>query len=91
MIDTEQKILSVLDDLLKHDITKSEAVTKLAALLVISPNTQEALKASVSALYFADSSDYKNYHKDVVRELTGVGDISDSYIRELFFTMNPEE
>ena len=91
MIGTEQKILSVLDDLLKHGISKSEAVNKLAALLVIQPNIKEVLNASVSALYFADSSDYKNYHKDVVRELTGVDSITDEFIRELFFTMNPEE
>ncbi len=91
MMETEQKILSVLDDLLKHDISKSEAINKLSALLVVQPNTKEALKASVSALYFADSSDYKNYHKDVVRELTSVDTISDEFIRELFNTLCKEK
>lgn len=92
-MDTEQRILSVLDDLLEHDISKSDAINKLSALLVvpIQPNTKEALKASVSALYFADSSDYKNYHKDVVRELTSVDTITDEFIRELFNTLCQEK
>lgn len=86
-------IKNIIDKLLTHEISKSDAQQQLLYLFrseSIIPETKEALNASVSAIYFSDSSDYKSYHYQVVRHLTGIDDISDTVIDKLYAELNPE-
>jgi len=86
----DDKILNIVNDLLKHEVSKSEACDKLKLLFTmngIEPNTKAALNASVSAIYFSDRSDYLSYHYQVVRSLIGVEDVD---IDKLFMELNPE-
>lgn len=54
------------------------------------PSTKAALNASVSAIYFADNSDYKSYHYEVIRSLTKLDEPTDEDITKLFKELNPE-
>ena len=54
------------------------------------PNAKAALNASVSAIYFSDSSDYRSYHYQVIRSLTGLDEVTEINISKLFNEMNPE-
>jgi hypothetical protein len=81
------KVSIIIDDLLNHNITKLDACEKISALYntdITNINVTSALKASVFAIYFADNSDYKSYHYDVIRCLTGLTDLDDNQIKILF-------
>ena len=89
----EDNILGIIEQLTKHDISKKEAVKKLLFLHNVvesKPSTKAALNASVSAIYFADNSDYKRYHYEVIRSLTKLDEPSDDDITKLFKELNPE-
>lgn len=88
-----ERILEILENLLKHEISKSEAVKKLLFLYNVvesKPSTKAALNASVSAIYFADNSDYKSYHYEVIRSLTGLDEVTEINISKLFNELNLE-
>lgn len=89
----EDNILGIIEQLTKHDISKAEAVKKLLFLYNVvesKPSTKAALNASVSAIYFADRSDYLSYHYEVVRSLTKLDEPTDEDIKKLFKELNPE-
>ena len=89
----EDNIFGIIDQLTKHDISKKEAVKKLLFLYNVvesKPSTKAALNASVSAIYFADSSDYRSYHYEVIRSLTKLDEPTDECITKLFKELNPE-
>lgn len=48
------------------------------------------LNASVSAIYFADNSDYKSYHYEVIRNLTNLNEPTDEDITKLFKELNKD-
>lgn len=52
-------------------------------------STKAALNASVSAIYFADRSDYLSYHYEVVRSLTKLDEPTEEDIKKLFKELNP--
>ena len=54
------------------------------------PDAKAALNASVSAIYFSDSSDYRSYHYQVIRSLTGLDEVTEINISKLFNELNPE-
>lgn len=54
------------------------------------PDIKAALNASICAIYFSDSSDYRNYHYRVIRSLTGLDEINENNIAKLFNELNPE-
>lgn len=86
-------ILEILENLLKHEISKSEAQRQLLHLYSVvcsKPDTKAALNASVSAIYFSDSSDYRSYHYNVIRSLTGLDELTEINISKLFNELNPE-
>ena len=88
----EDNIFGIIEQLTKHDISKNEAVKKLLFLYNVvesKPSTKAALNASVSAIYFADNSDYKSYHYEVIRSLTKLDEPSDDDITKLFKELNP--
>ena len=89
----EDNIFGIIEQLTKHDISKAEAVKKLLFLYNVvesKPSTKAALNASVSAIYFADNSDYKSYHYEVIRSLTKLDEPTDEDITKLFKELNPE-
>jgi len=89
----EDNIFGIIEQLIKHDISKDEAVKKLLFLcndVESKPSTKAALNASVSAIYFADNSDYKSYHYVVIRSLTKLDEPTDEDIRKLYDELNPE-
>lgn len=97
MIKTETmktQVEAIISQLLSHEITKKDAIDRLADILPIESLADDRLKkvlnSSVSALYFSDSSDYKSYHYQIVRIITGKIDISDSFIDNIFKQLNPE-
>lgn len=88
-----ERILEILENLLKHEISKSEAQSQLLHLYSVvgsKPDTKAALNASVSAIYFSDSSDYRSYHYEVIRSLTKLDKPTDKDIRKLYEELNPE-
>ena len=88
-----ERILEILENLLKHEISKSEAQSQLLHLYSVvgsKPDTKAALNASVSAIYFSDSSDYRSYHYQVIRSLTGLDEVTEINISKLFNELNPE-
>lgn len=89
----EDNIFGIIEQLTKHDISKTEAVKKLLFLYNVvesKPSTKAALNASVSAIYFADNSDYKSYHYEVIRSLTKLDEPTDVDIRKLYEELNHE-
>ena len=89
----EDNIFGIIEQLTKHDISKTEAVKKLLFLYNVvesKPSTKAALNASVSAIYFSDRSDYLSYHYEVVRSLTKLDEPTDEDIKKLFRELNPE-
>ena len=91
--DMNERILEILESLIEHEISKSEAQSKLLHLYSVvgsKPNAKAALNASVSAIYFSDSSDYRSYHYKVIRSLTGLDEVSEININRLFNELNPE-
>ena len=89
----EDNIFGIIEQLTKHDISKTEAVKKLLFLYNVvesKPSTKAALNASVSAIYFADNSDYKSYHYEVIRSLTKLDEPTDEDITKLFKELNPQ-
>ena len=89
----ENSIFGIIEQLTKHDISKTEAVKKLLFLYNVVESklsTKAALNASVSAIYFADNSDYKSYHYEVIRSLTKLDEPTDEDIRKLYEELNPE-
>lgn len=88
-----ERILEILENLLKHEISKSEAQIQLLHLYGVvgsKPDTKAALNASVSAIYFSDNSDYRSYHYEVIRSLTGLDEVTEINISKLFNELNPE-
>ena len=88
-----ERILEILENLIKHEISKSEAQIQLLHLYSVvgsKPDAKVALNASVSAIYFSDSSDYRSYHYKVIRSLTGLDEVTDVNITKLFNELNPE-
>jgi len=64
----EDSIFGIIEQLTKHDISKAEAVNKLLFLYNVvesKPSIKDALNASVSAIYFADGSDYLSEIQDL--------------------------
>jgi len=89
----EDNIFGIIDQLTKHDISNTEAIKKLLFLYNVvdsKPSTKAALNASVSAIYFADSSDYRSYHYEVIRSLTKLDEPTYKDITKLFKELNPE-
>lgn len=89
----EREIHFIIEKLLRHDITRQEAVNDIilcANLIGNSENVNKALNASASALYFNDSSDFKTYHYEVFCTLTGLKDAEDEDIRRIYCELNPE-
>lgn len=86
------KIEEVIDQLLKHEINKKEAIQELSILQVtiLPPNVKKALNASVSAIYFADNSDYRSFHYEVVTSLANIKEPTEKDIKALFYQLNPE-
>jgi len=59
----------------------------------LSDNTREALNAAISAIYFADNSDYKSaLYTVVISLMDGLTPecISDVYVSELAHYLNPD-
>lgn len=90
----KEQIENIVNDLLLHDISKKDAINKIADILPIESladdRLKRALNSSVSALYFSDSSDYKSFHYQVVRIITGKPTVPDDYIDMLYKQLNPE-
>jgi hypothetical protein len=88
------KVENIINSLIRHEITKVDAIEKLTLLSNISgnSNTRSALRSSVSAIRFRDSSDYLSYHFEVVSNLTGITieELSDEKIRFIYDELNPE-
>ena len=88
-----ERILEILENLIKHEISKSEAQSQLLHLYSVvgsKLDAKAALNASVSAIYFSDSSDYRSYHYKVIRSLSGLDEVTDVNITKLFNELNPE-
>lgn len=88
-----ERILETLEKLLKHEISKREAQSQLFHLYSVvgsKPDAKAALNASVSAIYFSDSSDYRRYHYEVIRSLAGLDEVTEINISKLFCELNPE-
>lgn len=88
-----ERILEIIENLLKHEINKSEAQSQLLCLYGVVGSRSDvkvALNASVSAIYFSDSSDYRSYHYQVIRSLTGLDEVTEVTISKLFNELNPE-
>lgn len=79
--DTRATIVKVYDKL-ENDLAQQSQSESNANALKNSKNL--ALYASLSAIYFRDSSDYLSKHYDVVRRLTGIQDLPDEVINELY-------
>ena len=89
----EDSILGIIEQLTKHDISKTEAVKKLLFLYNVvesKPDTKAALNASVKAIWFNDSADYLRFHYKVVSSLTGLEEPTDEDIDRLYDELNPE-
>jgi len=89
----EEDILNILERLISHDISKYEAAKKIMLTLKLSdmrPSTQKALNASVSAVYFSDSSDYENYHYEVIQHLCNISRPSREDIITLYGRLNSD-
>lgn len=87
----KKEITEILNKLIIHDISKSEAVESLSLLCVTSnmdAKVKSALISSVNAIYFNDSSDYLTSHYRVVRELTDIEDLNEEVVTSLFRTLN---
>jgi hypothetical protein len=89
------KVENIINSLLRHEITKADAIERLTILGNISGNTDRqngALNSSVSAIRFRDNSDYLSYHFDVVSKLTDIEmeKLTDEKIRSLYAELNPE-
>jgi hypothetical protein len=89
----EDNIFGIIEQLTKHDISKTEAVKKLLFLYNVvesKPSTKAALNASVKAIWFNDSADYLRFHYKVVSSLTGLEEPTDEDIDRLYDELNPE-
>lgn len=85
------KTTEIINSLLAHEINKHEAIDQLEMLNQInSSNVAEALKEAVSALYFADSSDYKTALYDVVRHLFSLDEVDYEKIKKLYKLFHDE-
>jgi len=87
------RILEILENLIKHNINKHEAQIQLLYLYSVIDNKnsiKDALNSSVKAIYFSDSSDYKKYHYEVIYNLTGLNSDEEINIPYLFKELNPE-
>lgn len=85
------KILQTINNLISHEINKQEAQDILFGLCLVcqNPNVAGALQASVNAIYFSDSSDYRSAHYSVIKKLTGLEN-EEININQLFNQLNPE-
>jgi len=87
----EGKIYTLIDDLLTHKTSKKDTVEKLLILFNVikcGDKEKEVLKTSVSAIWFADNSDYLSALYQNVRTLTGIDEPDEEDIRKLFNELN---
>jgi hypothetical protein len=83
----------IFDRLFAREINREEAkkmILDKMMVLSLKNDQKSALNASVSAVYFSDSSDYLSYHKEVIKSLTGLNEISYEDVRRLYDELNPE-
>lgn len=81
------KIEQFIEQLIKDDRAKQSKISPISNCDVCY-RKKAALNASLSAIYFDDSSDYKSYHYEVIRSLTGLEEPSEEDIKELFKKYN---
>lgn len=82
-------LLEMILDYQKHVEAKFKNLD-IQRVINCKPDTKAALNASVSAIYFADNSDYKSYHYEVIHSLTNLDEPTDQDINKLMKELNPD-